>query len=40
MRLPASNGGISNGFLLEEPLEKIEWSTDLILLELEGAPKI
>ena len=40
MQLTASNGGILNGFLLEEPLTKFECSTNLILLEQGGAPKI
>ena len=40
MRMPAFKGGIANGLLLEELIETIPWSTGLILLELDGAPKI
>ena len=40
MRTPAFTGGISNGLLLEEVLEKAPWSTGLIFLELEGTPTI
>ena len=40
MQTPAVTGGISNGLLLEEVLEKAPWSTGLIFLELEGTPTI
>ena len=40
MRMPASDDGISNGLLFEEPFKKFIWLVGSILLGLAGSPTI